>query len=336
VKRVSPIIATAFLLVLLAGCGSPEPQGNGRGQKSRAPRQAQTPRQSTDGKALYALPELRLAARTLVERISKGKGGGLPRVALSTFSLRNRKSSLGESIARDLATLLVQEARGRVEIYTRRKLTDAARELKRQQSDLFDERTMVQLGRFSGVEYILLGHLDDGSAEELRCNCQILDVETAEITSGARFAIPLRSLTVPIHTRDEGIVEFSGRLLANRVDRERDLRIGVFGVTRNRKDFSSGTAFVKELSTELPLAGGGGIKVFSRHDIDRALDELALQSSDLFDETTQAKIGNFVGANCVLTGFAEIYRKFYKFNLVFIDVESSRLLSGEILNVKRK
>lgn len=335
-SRVISIFVAISMLLLLARCVSSDDTGVDSPPQDHAARQMQGSRYSTNGNSIYALPELRLAARTLVGRIVKSGGGNPPRVALSQFSRRARKSSLGESIAQDLATLLVEEAKGRVEVYSRRKLIDASRELKRQQSDLFDQRTLVQLGRFAGVNFILLGHLDTESREEVRCDCQLLDVETTETKSGARFIIPLQTLSIPVFSRDGGVGEFTARLLSNNIDAERELRIGVFGTTRSRKDFAPGTDLVREISTEFLLRANDKIKIYNRLEIDRVIEELALESSDLFDEATQVQIGKFVGANCVLTGFAEIYRTFYKYNIQFIDVGTSRLLSGAVLCVERK
>ncbi len=65
------------------------------------------------------------------------------------------------------------------------------------------------------------------------------------------------------------------------------------------------------------------------------MEEQELELTDSFDESTQARIGKLVGANCVLTGFGEIYKRYYKLTLNLIDVENSRILSGSILCLKR-
>jgi len=336
-------ITTVFIMLLIvfcflniAGCLNPSgPSDEDIDNISDSSFSFPVPRKTVDGKSVFALPELRKAAVDIIRQLKGMKQGEIPRVAFSFFTMRNRKSSLGESIAQDLATMLVQEGGDTINVYTRRKLYEAAREMKRQQSDLFDTKTMVQLGKFSGVHFILMGHIEETPAKEIRCNCQILDIETAQITGGFRFSIPIQPVPTNIYPLDDSVGELTRRLLKFRVDKNRELRVGVFGVTRNKKDFKRGTDILKEISTEMQLAGDKNIKVFTRHDIDKAVAELKLQMSDMFDESQQAKIGNFVGANCVLTGYGELYKKSYKFNLIFVDVETSKILSGAILSVKR-
>ncbi len=292
-------------------------------------------RKTIDGKSLYAVPELRKVVKNLSGQLSN-LGNGIPcRIAMSYFTMRDRKSSLGESIAQDLATLLAQEGKSSIQVFTRRKLHEAAKELSQQQSDPFDRRTAAKLGKFSGVHYILLGHLQQNSDSDFNCNCQIVDVETLEIVGGCHFNIPHRPAQATVYSFDKSITEITRRLVANRIDDEKNLRVAVFGVTRNKKNFTKGVEFIKEVSTELAQAGVKKIQVYTRHDIDQAIDELMLEAEDTFDEFKQAEIGKFVGANCVLTGFGEIYRSFYKLNLILIDVESSQIISGTILCTKR-
>jgi len=295
----------------------------------------QVSRSSQDAKSLVALEEIESAADDLVEQLARLSGSTRPRVALSYFSQRGRKSALGESIAQDLATLLLQKGRDRIEVYTRRKLHEAAREQHSQRSDLFDSRTAARLGKFAGVHFIVCGALQVRQGEGWQIRCRIINVETAEEVGGVRFTIPDDQASVDVFSLDNAVQEMARQLLSNRCCGDEPLKVAAYAVTSNRKNFPFGTETLQDVASELQMTGGGEVRFFTRQNIEAILEELALQHSDPFDETTQARIGKFVCADSVLTGFGEIYRSFYKFNLIIVDVETSRLLSGAVLCIRR-
>ncbi|MQY77257.1 MAG: hypothetical protein GH155_06465 [Spirochaeta sp.] len=77
------------------------------------------------------------------------------------------------------------------------------------------------------------------------------------------------------------------------------------------------------------------ISIVSRKNLDRILDELTFQSSDLADPDTQLSIGKQLGAGLILTGSITPAEEQDKFNIQLIEVETARVLGGFIMYLEQ-
>jgi hypothetical protein len=90
---------------------------------------------------------------------------------------------------------------------------------------------------------------------------------------------------------------------------------------------------IEGLTTEMANAvayEGVQVRVVSRTVLDRILEELSFQSSDLVDPQTQQSVGKQLGADIVVTGVIGPADQGKKFNIQLIEVETGVVLGGFI------
>ena len=91
---------------------------------------------------------------------------------------------------------------------------------------------------------------------------------------------------------------------------------------------------IEGLTTEIANAvayEGIRISVVSRTKLDRILDELAFQSTDLVDPDAQRSVGKQLGAELIVTGTIGKVEQGTKFNIQLIEVETGVVLGGRIM-----
>jgi hypothetical protein len=81
---------------------------------------------------------------------------------------------------------------------------------------------------------------------------------------------------------------------------------------------------------ENALVNVGKVKVVDRSDLEAILEEQALQLSDIYDETTAAKIGKLAGAEIITTGRLNIVANRYYLNVKMIDVETAEIKGSSL------
>ncbi|MBI4575615.1 MAG: hypothetical protein HY722_05055 [Planctomycetes bacterium] len=326
--------ALALALALAAGCAATSGPGRGAGAGEPAAGWS-TPRLSINRRAIYASGELAGLAEALLGQLAGGAAGRTPRVAFYYFTLGGARHHLGESVAQDLASQMVRRAAGRAEFYTRRKLTRVMEEQAFQGTELVDETTLVHVGRASGVDAIVSGRLVLRADEELALNCQVLDLASGRIQGGGRLHISLEPVTTlePVERLDDAAAR-AARDLAEALEGAPH-RLAVYDVTRSREDFAQGRELAEAIGTELALRGPPGLETLTRSALAQVMEEQALELTEGFDETTRTEIARLAGADVILTGFGEIYRDLYVFNVQVLDVETARILAAVPLLVAR-
>ena len=70
------------------------------------------------------------------------------------------------------------------------------------------------------------------------------------------------------------------------------------------------------------------VSIVSRKNLDRIIEELAFQNSDLADPDTQLTIGKQLGAGLILTGTVTRVEEIQKLNIQLIEVETAKVLGG--------
>jgi TolB-like protein len=96
---------------------------------------------------------------------------------------------------------------------------------------------------------------------------------------------------------------------------------------------------IEGLTTELANAvayEGVQVRVVSRTVLDRILEELSFQSSDLVDPQTQRSVGKQLGADLVVTGVISPAEQGEKFNVQVVEVETGVVLGGFIRYLVRE
>ncbi|GIW72952.1 MAG: hypothetical protein KatS3mg102_2494 [Planctomycetota bacterium] len=348
-------LALALLLGAVAcGGGSRAPAPRERTPDASAPPVPgaaglmRTPRLSAGGNALFAWEELRGLAAALLERVRARYPERTPRLAFYYITELERPTLLGEWVAQDLATLMVQLAHGRVEVYTRRKLaTTIERELKVQASHRMDRETLARMGRLSGVQAIVLGKLwRDPAGDRLVLNCQAVDVETGETV--AAEVLELGAGPVPVRAPVLPEVELAQRLGAELLaalpgagepaGAEPRWRLAVWDIARSKQEFHRGVVFADLVETGMVKAARPDVKLYARGEqLAQVLQEQRQQhASGRFDEETIVRLARLAGANAVVTGYAEFFPSFYAFNIQAIDVETARIWAGVLGMAQRR
>ena len=269
-----------------------------------------TPRYSLNRRAIYAPRELDSLASDLLGQLERARSDRLPRVAFYYFTRDGRKDFLGESIAQDLESFLVRRSEGRVDLYTRRKLETIARELRMQLTELFDQATLVRLGKRAGVDTIVTGRLVV-EKDSVLINSQILDVETAGILGGQNVRIGLDDVKMqdPVLAL-ETASRYAAQEIWDALSASETWRLAIYDLTRSKEEFPQGKEMAEAIATDLATLDRH-VMPLTRSAIWQAIEELKIQRSELYDEETRARIAKFAGGNVVLTGFAEVFRDFY-------------------------
>ena len=71
-------------------------------------------------------------------------------------------------------------------------------------------------------------------------------------------------------------------------------------------------------------------KVVSRQTLDRIIEEVSFQMSDIADEESQVSLGKQLGADIILTGTITPIEGEYQLNAQLIEVETGVVLGGFI------
>ncbi|MFC1707470.1 hypothetical protein ACFL59_11770 [Planctomycetota bacterium] len=264
-------------------------------------------------------------------------GTGSPlRTAFYRFTIGGRRHHLGESLAQQLASLLVQRGSDRVEIYSRRKLGRVLEEQGFQATGLVDEATLVSAGRLSGVDTILTGRVVHRPGREIVLNCQILAIETGEVLGGGHARIPLSPVAMgrPVHA-ESAAARFAAGELLRPLPAERSWLIAVYDINRSREPFAAGTEFAKAVETELSQIRRPNLRTLTRAELGQIAQEQEFQGSGLVDENTRARVAAVLGGNAVLTGYGETFDDVHMMNVQLIEVESARIRSSAIVLVAR-
>lgn len=318
-------VAVGLCLVGASACKSGQGPA-GRNPNEGAPSAPGISRLNINGRAIYASPELEALADELIAQCVRLVRERTPRLAFYYFTLADARHHLGESLAQDLATQMVLRAQGRLEVYTRRKLTRVLEEQAFQGGDLVDEATLVRAGRLSGVDLIVSGRLvQNKPGTPLELKCQLLDLASgAEQGSGRRSlgpaSVPARE---PLETSAQAAGRIAQALVAAHTGPPR--RLAIYDVTRSRERFAQGKELAEDVGMELARLPESPLRPLTRSALDQIIEEQRLELTETFDETRRCQIARLAGAHDILTGFGEIFAEAYKINLQIVDVETARI-----------
>lgn len=324
-------IGAGLALACAVGCSAPPEPAPDAGAAA-VPRIS---RLNINQRAIYASAELAELAAELIAQCGRMELERRPRLAFYYVTLDNQRHHLGESLAQDLATQLVLQAEGRVEIYTRRKLSRVMEEQGFQATELVDEATLVRFGRLSGVDFIISGRFAYRKASEWGVTWKLLNVESGEERGGQ----PLRLSIGGVNAREPmeelfPAAERAARALA-RAMAGPSRTMAVYDVTRSREPFAPGTELAEALATELARLSDTPLRPLTRSALNQIIEEQKLELSELFDEARCCQIARLAGGELILTGFGEIFPEAYKINLQVVDVETARIHAGTMVLLAR-
>ena len=117
--------------------------------------------------------------------------------------------------------------------------------------------------------------------------------------------------------------------------KSRILVVSYFTEEGEKSDMSE--YLIQSLTSEIANAiriEGIDIKIVSRSNLDKAMDELAFQMSDLADQEKQLTIGKQLGADVILAGTLTWFEDVYKLNTQLSEIETGVVLGGSVLNLE--
>ena len=89
-----------------------------------------------------------------------------------------------------------------------------------------------------------------------------------------------------------------------------------------------GDYLINGLTTEIANRARGRTRVVTRGVLDRLMEELSFQASDLADEGSRRQLGRQLGADVVLTGFVTPFDGELRLNAQLVEVETGVVLGG--------
>jgi TolB-like protein len=115
------------------------------------------------------------------------------------------------------------------------------------------------------------------------------------------------------------------------LDSAEDRVIAVYYFTEDGDPSPLNDVLIEGLTTSFAnaiLDEGIKAKMVSRSNLDKIIEELAFQSSDLADQDNQLTVGKQLGAQIILTGTVSRDEYVVRFNFQLLDVETSAVLGG--------
>lgn len=123
--------------------------------------------------------------------LSIGKTEPLMRVAVTPFIASNRKTTQFTDLLMIAMTgKMVELGKGKVRVIERAQLETAINEIQLSDVPIFDRSTAQQLGKFLGVNYLIVGEITP-LTDSVRLDARMIDVATIETVEQASEWVPL-------------------------------------------------------------------------------------------------------------------------------------------------
>jgi Tfp pilus assembly protein PilF len=245
-----------------------------------------------------------------------------PETLLAVIAVSSEDRSLSNYIMDELTGALVDR---HINIVDRRNLDKVRQELNFQMSGDVNTETVQAIGKFLGANSVVTGQLvkvDGGYRYQLAA----VNVETARLESTVRLSVRLDTRRTDVLSLNEAI-ERSAEKIAGELSGETLLAIAAV----SSRDQNLSNYIMDELTGALV---DRHINIVDRRNLDKVRQELNFQmSGDVSGETAQA-IGQFLGANRVITGQFIPFGDSFRCRFSAINVETARVVSAVRLNVR--
>ena len=139
-------------------------------------------------------------------------------------------------------------------------------------------------------------------------------------------------------TEIDVLIESGAWEIAEVLPQEESKTLAVYYFTEGDKKSSISDYLINGLTTQIANAikyEEINTKVVSRQHLDRIMEELSFQMSDLADQTVQLKIGKQLGADLIVTGTVEQIAGEHKVNAQVIEVETGVVYGGFLFTLTR-
>jgi TolB-like protein len=140
-----------------------------------------------------AAESLDAAVQTIAQRFvdSQGNSEKPIRVAVTAFAQSDRKSTQFTNLLMIALTgKMVQLSKGKFRVIERAQLETALAEIRLSDVPIFDRNTAQELGKFLGVDALIVGEITPLS-DKVRLDARMIDVETIETVEQAYEWVPL-------------------------------------------------------------------------------------------------------------------------------------------------
>ena len=124
------------------------------------------------------------------------------------------------------------------------------------------------------------------------------------------------------------VIKLSSERIIEIVTSYTEATLAVYYFTTGQQKSELSDYFINTITTE--LANTGKVTVVSRQALDRIMEEYSYQLTDLVDSAEQVEIGKHLGADLIVTGFVTPLASAYELNIQVLEVESSRVLGGNV------
>ncbi|MBI3609972.1 MAG: hypothetical protein HY204_04610 [Nitrospirae bacterium] len=132
---------------------------------------------------------------------------------------------------------------------------------------------------------------------------------------------------------DRGLDEISGRI-AEQVPRNSRLTVAVVDFRTLRGEVPALGRYVTEALIG-KLFKHGHLRIIERVQLERALKELQVNQSDLFDPATTKKLGRYIGADAILSGNLTLFESTVEIHARLFSTERGEVLATSVVTILR-
>jgi len=204
-------------------------------------------------------------------------------------------------------------------IVDRAQLDRVRAEQSMQQSSEFDDKTVANIGKLAGADYLITIRVD-GRGGLTRLRWRILDTQTALVAGVAsvHFSSDVAPVVTPLtldNARKSALEQATARVT-------KDARLAI--VQFNSTDTAMrGENVVYSLENDLV---NSGFRVVDRSQLDTIRAEQRYQRSGEVDSRTAVDIGKFAGARYIVTGSIDGAGSLRRFRLRVLDTETAEVV----------
>lgn len=253
-----------------------------------------------------------------------------PSIAVLNFRNLNKQAkegNYGPGITAMLTSSLANT--GKFKVIERVELQKVLSELKTSLAGIFDQNTIKELGKVSGVKYVVAGGIsrfDTLSEIEAR----ILDAETGEILYADSATCEKDSeIRNVLNKLTENIIDMTSKPISRF-----EKRIAIFPFDDGQGGAALGESISEMLTTY--ILKNTSLKVVERANLDKIIEEQKLGLTDIMSPEGARKIGKLLAIDVIILGNATVFGDYCTVDARAVNVETGEVLVTESTDLSKQ
>ena len=187
-------------------------------------------------------------------------------------------------------------------------------------SDNFDYRTMTEIGRFLGAEY-LISIIADGQGGLTRLRMRVLNTQTAMVAGSASIPFTIGNIQT---SKPENMARAVETAVEQAIGE--NLKGSVIGIVQIIAPTSAGRDFVAGETEYLLL--NKGFQIVDRSQLDKIRAERNFQRTGEVDDNTAVALGREAGARYIITGRVDGQGSLARVRLRVLDTHTAEVVGA--------